>query len=140
MPTTARSVSASRASGASAGWQHAKSSASRSSVAGTSSYVAASAGGSARAARERRLARAAADQVQGVVPRGRLQPGGRVVRRAVAAPRLERLGDRGLHGLLGEVEVVELAGQPGHQQTGLLAQGAREESVGLLGGRHSNWL
>ena len=93
-----------------------------------------------RAARERRLARAAADQVQGVVPRCRLQPGGRVVRRPVAPPRLERLGDRGLHGLLGEVEVVELAGQPGHQQTGLLAQGAREEPVGLLGGRHSNWL
>ena len=78
---------------------------------------------------ERALPRAPAYGVEGVALGGHLEPGGRVVRRPVAAPAGERLDDRGLHRLLGEVEVAEPPRQPGHQRAGLLAQGLREESV-----------
>ena len=111
-PTTARSVSASRASGASAGWQHANSSASRSSVPGPLAGARRIGPG-----RQGALPARAAYGVEGVAPGGHLEPGGGVVRRTVAAPGGERLDDGLLDRLLGEVEVAEPAGQPSHQQT-----------------------
>ena len=125
-PTTARRVSASRASGASAGWQHAKSSASRSSVPRVAGSGLLGSGGSRG---EVALPPGPAYGVERVAVGGGLQPGCRVVGRTVAAPGRQGLHDRLLDRLLGEVEVAEAAGQPGHQQTGLLAQGTREEPV-----------
>ena len=136
MPTTARRVSASRASGAER--RVAAREEQREPVVGA--RPSATAPGRRRLGRSRPsapLARAAADAGRGrcVAPRpAARRPGCPAARRAAS---LERLDHRGLHGLLGEVEVAEPAGQPGHQQTGLLAQGVREEAVGRACGRAS---
>src|SRR5262249_56810035 len=59
-----------------------------------------------------RLERAIApDAVDGAVPRGRDEPGARVVGRSVARPTLGRDRERVLGGFLGEVEVAEEADQ-----------------------------
>ena len=82
-----------------------------------------------RPGREAALPAGPAYGVEGVAVGGDLQPGGGVV--AADRPGARRSAPRRppLDRLLGEVEVAEAAGQPGHQQTGLLAQGAREEQV-----------
>ena len=107
-PPTSRSVSATRLSAASAGWQHVKTSASRSSgIALTSSS---SAGSSSQPADELRLPLEdllAADAVDRAVARGRDDPGAGRPREPVARPALERRRERVLHRVLGELEVAE---------------------------------
>ena len=136
-PTTARRVSASRASGASAGWQQANSSASRSSVPDRSARRRRlGAGRQRRAAAPPRRTASSALRWAATWSQAPGRSGGPSRRQAVSASTTARL-----HRLLGEVEVAEAARQPGHQQAGLLAQGLREEAVGGGGhaGGHSNW-
>ena len=110
-PHTSRSVSATCASGVSAGWQHVKISRSRSSSSSSPSFT-----GIASAARfqlacelaERSVeAGAAASGVDGLEASGRDQPGARIGGHAVARPLLHRRHERLVHRLLGAVEVAE---------------------------------
>ena len=109
-PPTRLSVSATCASAASAGWQQAKISSSRSS--GITALLVV--GQLLRAREQLRLARErllAADPVDRAVPRGRDDPGARVRRRAVPRPALRRDDECVLNRVLGEVEVAEDAAE-----------------------------
>ena len=128
-PTTARSVRASLASGrqrrVAAGEQQ------REPVVGAGRRL----GRRVDARGQGPLPVAPAHRVHGVPVRRRVEPGGGALGRPVPAPRGQRLDDRGLDGLLGEVEVGVPPRQRGHQRAGLLAQGAREETVRAHGDR-----
>ena len=115
-PPSARSVSATRASGASAGWQQANISRSRSSGIGLSGSSPRRRSQRPRAARGRAALAARARGAGGRSPGCGARdgdPGGRVGRHAVARPALERDHERVLDRLLGAVEVAERAGQRG---------------------------
>ena len=110
------SVSATCASGASAGWQQVKISRSRS-----SSMPSSSPGSAAIHRRALRPApglssieieaRAPADAVDGLEAAGRDEPCARIGRHPVARPLLERRPERVVQRLLGEIEVAEQANQ-----------------------------
>jgi len=72
-----------------------------------------------RLARERALP---PDAVDRAVPRGRDQPGARILRRSVARPALECGRDRVLKGVLCELEVAEDADQGCENAAPLLAE------------------
>ena len=128
-PPTERSVSATWSSGASAGWQQAKTSASRSSgivssgarasrsSAPSSSVLRAS----VRSRRSRSIAR-----LRAVVT---IQPAG-FAGRPSHGPALERGGERLLHRVLGEREVAEDADQVGEDAGRLLAVEAADRFRG----------
>ena len=132
-----RSVSATCASVASAGWQQVKISSSRSSGKVVSSIVSSAAsGGSSRrvfaaSVRSRRM------RSIGPVARGRHQPGARVGGSAVARPALGGDRERLLRGFLGEVEVAEEADQRGEDAAPLLAEGLLEDRYRSTSGRTS---
>ena len=139
-PPSVRSVSATCASSASAGWQHVKMSSSRSSANGrrrpSSSVDRAPrhveqlrlARRSVRSRRMRSIAR-----LRAVVT----QPGARVVRDAVARPALGGDRERLLGGLLGEVEVAEEADQRGEHAAPLVAEDLLEQCQRSTSGRTS---
>src|SRR5207253_10220045 len=64
----------------------------------------------------------AADAVDGPVPRDRHEPTGRVRRRALARPSLDRRRERILKDVLGEVEVAEDADQGREHARALVAE------------------
>ena len=131
-PPSVRSVSATCASTASAGWQQVKISSSRSSgkvglvhrVLRRRRHLAAACvfSASVRSRRSRSIARLRA---------GRDQPGAGIGRDAVARPALGGDGERLLRGLLGEVEVAEEADQRGEHAAPLVAEDLLERSLPL---------
>ena len=131
-PQIARSVSASCASGESAGWQHPKSSGSRSS--GSSRTVFRRHGLGFGEQRELlAVALLAAYPVERVVA-GRLrEPSARIGRHTARAPLphgfLDRLGDR----FLSEVEAAEPTGERRDDARRLLAKHTREKAIGCRG-------
>ena len=121
-PPSVRSVSATWASMASAGWQQVKISSSRSSgkvVASTSVLHVLAHLEQAGLACQGAIA---ANAVDGAVARGRHEPGARVGRDAISRPALR--GDREglLRGFLGEVEVAEEADQGSEDVAPLIAE------------------
>ena len=137
-PPSVRSVSATCASVASAGWQQVKTSSSRSSGKVVVSSIGSSDGlghlEQARLLGERALA---ADAVDRAVARGRDEPRARVGGRAVARPALGGDRERLLRGLLGEVEVAEEADQRGEDAAPLLAEDLLEDRYRSTSGRIS---
>ena len=130
-------MSATWASSASAGWQHVKTSSSRSSgivVSSTSSSIGFRHVEQAGLRRERAVA---ADAVDRAVAGGRHQPGARVVGRPVARPALGGDRERLLGGFLGEVEVAEEADQAGEDAAPLVAEGLLEDRYHSTTGRTS---
>ena len=122
-PPSARRVSATRASGASAGWQQRKISSRRSSgttVTGTS----AGCGSSAELLGEGAVA---AEPVDGPVAAGRHQPRPRVVRRSVDRPAAGGDRERLLCGVLGDVDVAAEADQRGDHARPLGAEDLVEQ-------------
>ena len=136
-PPSVRSVSATWASSASAGWQHVKTSSSRSSgmvVSSTSSSTASAHVEQAGLRRERAIA---ADAVDRAVARGGHEPRARVGGRAVARPALGGDRERLLRGILGELEVAEEADQRGEDAAPLVAEGLLEDRYHSAIGRTS---
>jgi hypothetical protein len=81
---------------------------------------------------------ASAQPVDGPVPRGRRDPGARVVRYTPNRPCLERGDERFLDGLLGEVEVAEDADERRDRAARFGAKQAVDDLVrGRVGGRQS---
>ena len=113
-PPSVRSVSATCASVASAGWQQVKISSSRSSGNVVVVHLVLHGLGHLEQPRLLRQRPVAADAVdRAVARRSSIEPRARVVRHAVARPALRRDRERLLRGLLGEVEVAEEADQRG---------------------------
>ena len=140
-PPTIRSVRATCASGASAGWQHVKISRRRSS--GISSSIGSSGGNGGLQIRgqlgQPHLQRPlAADPVDGRVAGGGHDPAGRVAGHAVAPPAVERRRVGVRHRVLGQTEIAEDAGQIRHRAAELLAVQRGESGLGL--GQLSNTL
>ena len=77
---------------------------------------------------------APAEPVDRPVPRGRGDPGPRVVRHAPDRPRLEGRHERFLDGLLGQIEVAEHPDERRDRPAGLLAEQAADDLVGGVGG------
>ncbi len=73
---------------------------------------------------------APAQSIDGAVPRGRGDPGTRIVGHASHGPRLEGRDEGFLDHLLGEVEVAEHADQGGHRPALFLAEQAVDDLVG----------
>ena len=137
-PPSARRVSPTRASGASAGWQVVKIRRSRSSGIGLTSSASSSSSSSlppsarssaSSATRAPRPALLAADPVERAVARRGDDPGRRVVRQPVARPALEGDQERVLHRLLGAIEVAEDAGEDGDRLSRLTPEQAVDEDV-----------
>src|SRR5260221_7677705 len=87
-----------------------------------------------------RLGRAAAQPVQRPVARDRGQPGAGTARNAVARPSLQRLRERVLHALLGQVPAAGHADQRGDDPAPLLAErlgDGRGDVIRDGAGRHS---
>ena len=127
-PHTSRSVSATCASGASAGWQQVKTRRRRSSSSASASARSSQAGAGSAPASHRIArvvpgleARAAADAVDGLEAPGRHQPGARVGRDAARRPLLERGAKAVVQRLLGQVEVAQQAHQRGEDAARLVA-------------------
>ncbi len=159
-PQTARSVSATCASRASAGWQQAKTRLSSSSSAcwsapppsGASLWAVAVPAAVALAGRRGRAVGAGrrvgdreqgqlaladpvpAEPVEGLAAGGGGQPAARVGGHAVARPVLDRLDERVLHGVLGQAEVPGPRGQRGPDPGRLLPVCALERFRGRLHG------
>ncbi len=130
-PPSARSVSATRDSGASAGWQQAKISSSRSSGIVLIELLATERLESReRGIGERALALLAAQPVDRAPPRGQRDPRRRVRRHAVARPALERDDERILDRLFGAVEVAERTRQGGDRLSGLAPEQAVDDYPG----------
>ena len=114
-PHTSRSVSATCASGASAGWQHVKMRRSRSSSTLSSSAHAAASmtpiSASLAHVVERIEPRAASQAVDRLESSGRNEPGAGICGNAVARPLLERRPERVLQRFFGDVEVAQQADQ-----------------------------
>ena len=117
-PQTSRSVSATCASGGSAGWQQVKISRSRSS----STLLVVPVASPSRASASSRSASSASDasnrarrrmRVDRLEAAGRDEPRARIVGHAVARPLLDRRREGVVQRLLGEVEVAEQADQRG---------------------------
>ena len=122
-PATARSVSATCASMASAGWQHMKTSSSRSSGIGGPSMTSSASSWLLREQGELGGQHAVAAQpVDGPVPGRGDQPGAGIVRHPGARPALRRDRERLGGGLLGQVEVAEVADQAGQHPAPLVAE------------------
>ena len=148
-PPSVRSVSATRASSASAGWQHVKISRSRSSVMGMSASPPPRRRLDGRELRLDRRSRAeligllaqppaAAQPVDRPVARGRRDPRPGVGGHAAVRPGLERGDERVLDGLLGEVEVAEDADQRRDRPALLLAEQAVDDLVRWSGRRRQS--
>ena len=116
-PQTSRSVSATCASGARAGWQQVKISRRRSSSTSSPSHAAGSSTAASISLGQRGQrgveAGPAAQRVDRLEAAGGDQPGPRVGRHAVARPLLDRRGEGVVQRLLGEVEVAEQADERG---------------------------
>ena len=122
-PHTSRSVSATCASGASAGWQQVKIRRSRSSSTLSSSAQAAGiddrdVGGVADVV-ERVETRAPPHAVDRLETSGRHQPGARIGGHAVARPLLQRRPEGIVQRFLGDVEVAQQADQRGEHTAGV---------------------
>ena len=135
-PASVRSVSATCASTASAGWQHVKMSRSRSSATPLSSSVSPPGRGSgvdSMAASRTLVAPAcvAAEPVERAVARRRGEPGAGSARDAVPGPPFQRPGEGILRALLGEVPVARDPDQGGDDTTPLLPERTGDRFLGL---------
>ena len=135
-PPSARSVSATRASGASAGWQRGEDQPqpvvwNRAHELGR--FVLVAAAERPQLGLERDTARGPAplgpDPVQRTIARGGDDPGRRVVGQPVRGPALERGQERVLHRLLGAVEVAEDACEDGDRLARLAPEQAVDDDV-----------
>jgi hypothetical protein len=109
-------VSATWASSASAGWQHVKTSSSRSSGIVLQGFL------RVEQADLRREGAVAADAVDRAIARSRHQPCARAGGRPIAGPALGGGRERLLGGFLGEAEVAEKADQHGEDAAPLVAE------------------
>ena len=141
-PQTSRSVSATCASGASAGWQHVKMRRSRSSSTLSSSAHAAVVDdrdvGLVADFVERVETRPPAHAVDGLEPSGRDQPRARIGGHAVARPLLERRPEGVVQRFLGDVEVAQQADQRGQHAAGVGEIDGIHRLVHWIGRRHSD--
>ena len=132
-----RSVSATWASTASAGWQQVKISSSRSSGKVVVVHGVLHRLGHVEQPGLRGQRAVAADAVDGPVARRRDEPGAGVGGHAVARPALGRDREGLLRGFLGEVEVAEEADQRGEDAAPLVAEGLLEDRYHSTIGRTS---
>ena len=132
-PPSVRSVSATCASVASAGWQHVKMSSSRSSGKVVSSTVVLRCLAHLEQAGLRRQRAIAANAIDGPVAGCRHEPGARVGGDSVPGPALRRDRERLLRGFLGEVEIAEEADQGSEDVAPLVAEDPIEV-------RHHSWI
>ena len=130
-------MSATWPSSASAGWQHVKTSSSRSSGIVSSSTSSSQAGRYVEQPGLRSERAVAADPVDRAVARGGHEPGARILRRPVAGPALGGDRERLLGGFLGEVEVAEEADQACEDTAPLVAEDPVEDGYCSLSGRTS---
>src|SRR6185312_13961412 len=114
-PPSERRISATCASSPSAGWAHVKISSRRSSGNCSSTSGSSSKGAGGQGALP-------ADPVDRAVARRHDQPGGGIRRLALARPALGGDRERLLGGLLGEIDVAEVADQRGEHPAPLLAE------------------
>ena len=141
-PQTSRSVSATCASGDSAGWQQVKIRRSRSSSTLSSSAHAAGIDdrdvGLVADLVERIEPRAPAHAVDGLEASGRHQPRARIGGHAVARPLLQRGPEGVVQRFLGDVEVAQQADQRGEHATGVGEIDGIHRLVHWIGRRHGD--